>query len=254
MAVLIGNPQSQKLGSIIAYDNLLTGADISDSEKALTPNTYERWDVSAGAVNAEFQLSAPAQVNFVGIAAHSLVGENLVIETRPVINSGSWVYAGGISFNTAAPVLLTFESRLVGEVRLTGTLTADSEIGVISAGEYLQMPVKIYGGHSPITLSQKTSFQSVQSDTGQFLGRNITRKGVASTNAWQFLDPYWYRENFQAFVQSARTLPFFIQWRPKEFPDEVAYAHTTADITPSNMGGGNALMSVSISIRGHNDV
>lgn len=247
-------PTENLSGSIIAFRNRLadtTGA--GDEAKALTPNTYERWAPPPGAVSSKFQTDTIVQANFIGIAAHALIGETLTFSTAETVG-GALTDVDTVAFTDNGAVLLTFDTRTVAEIQVAGTLIAASEIGVLSTGEYLQMLTNIYGGHSPQSLSQKTNYQSVMSDTGQFLGRNVTRKGTRTEFSWQHLDPDWYRENFQPFVQSAVTEPFFIQWRPDKYPDEVEYAHTTNDISPTNMGGASGLMAVTMSVRGHSDI
>lgn len=245
----IDNPK----GAVIGYENLLTASTTSEAEKALTRNTYERWRPSAGAVTVKFQMTAAVEIDFIGIAAHNLSGESFVLQTAATIG-GAVTDVEAFAPSDNAALMATFEPRTVQEVIFTSTLAADNEIGVIYAGKALQMERNIYGGHSPLSLSQKTTYRAPRTETGQFLSNNIIRKGLAGSFAWQFLDPDWYRENFQPFVESARTKPFFIQWRPDLYDDEVAYTHTTDDITPVNMGGGSQLMSVSINVLGHADV
>jgi len=68
------------------------------------------------------------------------------------------------------------------------------------------------------------------------------------------LDDQFYRDEFQLFVDSARTTPFFMKWRPDFYTEEVVYGRVREDIAPVNMGGGSRLMSVGFTIRGHADL
>ena len=250
-------PTTNPSGAIIAYDNFIDAAtitlDTSDPTLAVTPNTWERWRPNVGNFSAKFQLTNIVDVNCIGIAAHNLSGETLIISTAATVG-GALTTVESVSPTDNKPIFLTFEARVTAEVIITSTLSAANEIGVVFAGNYMQMPVALYGGHSPIALSQKTEYQSTESDTGQFLGRSITRQGTIGDFAWRYIEPDWYRSTFQPFVVSARTEPFFIQWRPDYHPNEIAYCHTTSDIKPQNMGGGHTLMSVSIKVMAHNDV
>jgi hypothetical protein len=74
-----------------------------------------------------------------------------------------------------------------------------------------------------------------KSERGQWLGRSIIRGGSAGSWSWRHLKADWYRTYFDPFVESARTQPFFIAWRPETYP-VAAYCWTEGDITPSNMG------------------
>jgi len=246
-------PTSNPSGTQIGFDNLLTASTTSAAEVALIPNTWERFRPSSGALTVKFQTSANAEVNFIGIAAHALAGETVLIQTAATVG-GALTDVESVTFPDNGPIMVTFDTRTIREVALVSTLIAASEIGVVSAGSFLEMPRNIYGGHSPITLSQQTDYQSVMSESGQFLGRTITRKGLETTFDWQFLEPDFYRDTFQTFVESARTLPFFLKWRPDKFSNEVVFGHTTNDIQPVNIGSGHDLMSVSMTVRGHADL
>lgn len=251
-------PTDNPRGTIIGYENLLISASGVTPPKAIIPNTYERWVDAAGTMTGQFQTGTLVTIDFVAVGAHNLFTagvSSVLISVTPTPGSG-FIDVGSVSITNNSPFMLTFDTPLddVAEVKIFMDDGTDREIGVVYAGIALQMERNIYGGHSPLALSQKTTRRSVETETGNFLSNNIIRKGLAGSFAWQFLDPDWYRENFQPFVESARTKPFFIKWRPDLYGDEVAYAHTTDDITPVNMGGGHKLMSVSINVKGHADV
>ena len=239
----------------IGYENLLTAAGSSDAEAALIPNTYERWTSASGTMQDTFQPTTSVKVNFVAIAAHNLgtTGSEIVIETAPTV-AGTWTQRAGATPTTNRPLFFTFDDvDDVEDVRVTVTGGTNREIGVIYAGEVLIMQRALYGGHTPINLSSMTEYRNAVSDSGQFLGRRIRRKGQQTSFAWQYLTPEWYRENFQPFVESAKTRPFFIQWRPDYHTDEIAFGYTTQDIKPTNMGGGVPFLSVDINMRAHDE-
>lgn len=244
---------SDPRGALILYQNLLTASTTSDAEKSLIPNTYERWRPPSGAVTVKFQLSTLSSVDAIGIAAHGLTGESFVLSTAATIGGALTDRAAATPDNNGA-LLFTFDAVDILEVAFTATLSADNEIGVVYAGKLLRMERNIYGGHSPLALSQKTTFRNNQSESGQILNRDIIRQGTAGSFAWQLIDPDWYRENFQPFVESARTTPLFIEWRPDLYAAEVVFGLTDGDITPSNMGTGHRLMSVSMAMKGHEDL
>ena len=129
--------------------------------------------------------------------------------------------------------------------------STEARIGVIYIGKALAMQRKIYGGHSPVTLSRVNETIPVRSDSGQWLGRTSIRKGVATDYAWQNLTASWYREYFDPFVKAAIDQAFFIAWYPEKYPDEVGYGWT-GDIKPENQGIRNYL-TVSFSFQGNSD-
>lgn len=254
-------PTDNPSGALIGYANLLTAATVSpaatdDSEEAsnaLTPDTWSRWRPPATTVTAKFQMDATADVDYIAIAAHNLTGVTVLVQTAVTIG-GALTDVESITPLDNGALMISFDTRNIREIALTMTLAAANEIGVVYAGEVLQMPRNIYGGHAPATLSQQTKFHNSTSETGQILGRTIIREGLKGEFSWQFLDDQWYRDTFQPFVQAARIKPFFIKWRPDYYSDETIFGQTTSDIKPSNMGGGHRLMSVSLSMNGHSDL
>lgn len=239
----------------IGYENRLISSNVTDAEKALTKNTYERWFDGGGAMEARFQLDNISTIDYIAIGAHNLGtrGSTVSVSTAPTVN-GTFTERFVITpADDEAIMVLLGDIETVADVKVTVTNGADREIGLIYCGKALQMYQPIYGGHSPIDLSQRTEYQSVVSETGQFLGRTITRKGIEARYSWQHLDPDWYREKFQPFVQHAVRSPFFIKWRPDRY-ETTALGYTNGDIRPTNMGGGHSLMSVGFQLKGHADI
>lgn len=245
-------PTDNPSGALIGFNNLLVSASSFGTEVMLTPNTYERF-VSGGVIEARFAMLALTNINFVGIAAHTLAGQTITIQTAQTVD-GSLTDLIRFTVPDNSPIMLTFDTVNVREIALVSSLVGIVEIGVIYAGTTLQMPRNIYGGHSPITLSPKTEYQSSESESGQFIGENIIRKGLQTSFDWQFLDDEFIRGEFKDFVESARTKPFFIKWRPDFYFEEVAYCKVREDITPVNMGGGIRSMRVGFNAKAHADL
>ncbi len=239
----------------ILYQNKLTSASSATAQPALIPNTWERWESASGVMQSRFQPSASIRCNAIGIAAHNLGtrGSTIVVETAPTV-SGTFTERGAITPSNDKPIMFLFDDVSdVEDVRVTITNGADREVGVVYAGSALVMQQALFGGHSPICLSSKTEYRNAMSDTGQFLGRKIRRKGQVSTFSWENLQDTWYRDNFQPFVESAKTLPFFIKWRPDYFGEDVAFGYSVGDIQPTNQGGVTRLMSVDLNMRAHDE-
>ena len=241
--------------ALIGYSNLLTGS--TAAPLALTANTYERYEPASGAVVAKFDLDALSPINYIAIAAHNIgtqdSGTEILFQYATSIG-GALTDIESITPTDNGAIMINFDSIDVAQIAITTNATTSGlEIGVVYAGVTLQMQQPIYGGHTPIDLSAVVTYQSTMSDSGQFLGRNVIRKGLETTFNWQHLEDDWIRSTFKPFIISAQTLPFFIKWRP-DYYDTTAFGYTTGDIKPSNMGGGSRLMSVSMNMRAHADV
>ena len=244
-------------GAIIGYQNLLvsssvTGDTSATSDLAILPNTFERWRPDNLAVTARFDLATSSTVNFVAIAAHNLSGQEISIEYSTT-DGGALTVIESITPTSNEPFMITFDDIEAREIAIVATFAGDREIGVISAGEYLQMPYPIYGGHKPIDLSNQTTYQTNTSDSGQFLGRNVIRRGVSTSYNFKHLSEDFVYGDFSLFKSSAVENPFFIKWRPDRY-ETTAYGFTTKDISIKNMGGANSLMEASFTMRGHRDI
>src|SRR5690606_5562359 len=152
-----------------------------------------------------------------------------------------WYQGDGLSLHGAGlppvdnrPIVHLFEPVRSSRFRVLVTGTEAPEIGVISIGKALVMPHAIYQGHTPISLARETVIRPNVSERGQFLGRSIIRSGARGSWTWDRLPADWYRRYFDPFVEAARSVPFFILWRPETFPHEAAYVWTLSDIHPSN--------------------
>jgi hypothetical protein len=253
-------PESSTNNARIGYENLLVSSDFIFADKALIPNTYERWQVGGVGSPVRFQFKSLTTFDFIAFGAHTLgshdVGQVFVTIEYSTTVGGALTFFDSFSFGTDNAIMFDYSGFDVVVAELVFTFDSPNfgaTLGVLYAGKAMEMERSIYGGHSPADLSQKTSYQSTMSDSGQFLGRTVTRRGAATEFSWRHLTPGWYRSTFQRFVDSAVTTPFFIKWNPAEYPSDTSFGYTTGDIKPTNMGGGSDLMEVSFNFKGHSD-
>lgn len=258
MISTLPTPTDNPSGTLIGFNNLLKSSSSSLTDVMLIPNTFERFRPTPILNEIKFQLASATDIDYIGFAAHNFGTHDggLDIEFYYATTiGGSKILIDIIKPKNNSAFILTFDTVNAAEIILKFTpSTSGAEVGVLYSGEILQMPRNIYGGHSPIALSQKTEYQSAESESGQFLGETIIKKGLATNFSWQLLDDQFYRDEFQLFVDSATELPFFIKWRSDFYSDEVAYGKVRENITPVNMGGGIRLMSVSFNMKAHADL
>lgn len=213
--------------------------------------TYEYWKPAHATTSTiQYDFGEAKYTDYVGIGAHTL-GDNAT--TVKIQYSQTGVGFGTVAEFTAEDnnaIMALFDGVLARYIRIVLTYTVAPKIAVIYAGGVLAMQRGMYGGHSPITLSNTTDVYSQVSPTGQWLGRSIVGKGFKSSAAWKNLTSDWYREYFNPFVLSARQYPYFFAWNPLQFDDEVALCWSNNNIQPSNSGIRN-LMDVSIDLNGH---
>jgi hypothetical protein len=144
--------------------------------------------------------------------------------------------AGLPSHSDDRPIMVLTQETTAQRFRIRIAGQTTPLVGVIYIGKALEMMRPLYGGHTPINLSHSTIIRPNTSDRGQFVGRSIIRTGVGTPWDWRNLEADWVRRYLDPFIESARTLPFFLLWRPATFPEGSAYCWTPGDQKPQNMG------------------
>lgn len=253
----------------IGYQSWLRDLDPTDvtvsSEDAdfprdmpLIPTTAQAWKPTALPATWTVDMGTGRDVDYIGIAGHTLgsAGCAITCQTSDGSFAGSPLEQVWTAFATAlapgdnAPLFFLDTSRVCRYVRLTITGGATMpRIASIYAGQVLAMQRQVYGGISPMNLSRDTELNQSLSRGGELLGQGFRRHGQTGSIPWKHLTASWYRTYFDPFVKSARRYPFFVAWRPEDFPLEVAYAWATSDIKPQNMGMKD-FMSVELPMRG----
>lgn len=231
----------------IAYGKTPTASSAASGYPAIAatyPTTYEYWQPNTVPATWAIDNAVPVACDFVGLVGDFNGG---TVDVQYSDDGSSWTtqVSGQI---TGRVTMFLFESVTARYWRIQVTNQIPS-VSVVYIGKALAMQRRIYQGHSPLTLSRNTELTNNISEGGQYLGRSIVRQGVATDAAWSHLKADWYRSNFDPFVQSARTLPFFFAWRPSQFPQELGFVWTDGDVQPTNSGPKD-YMSVSLNMRG----
>ena len=242
--------------SRILWD-MLTGtvtADGTDGDFAANDYTAQRWTLAAGANDWELELATAADVDTVFMSAHNLTGRTVVISTSPDLVT---------AYATRATVVVADNSTIAAmftdgsgdpisaqRIKINVSEGTGNVVGIIRAGEALQMQRSFYGGYSPIRLNRVTEGQQSFSETGQWLGRTEKRIALTTTYAWSHLTADWYRANFEPFARTLPIMPFGIIGNPSAMAEDVAWVWTSQDAAPQNTGLVN-LMNVSLGVTGY---
>lgn len=236
--------------------NPITGTVAGDgSNPAYAANDYtsQRWTLSPGAQAWTLTPAAAASVDTVFIAAHNLSGKTVTISTAATIG-GAHTTSSSFSPSDNSTIAAFFNNAGVAysaaEIRVSINDGSDIAIGIIRAGVALQMPIPIYGGHKPLNLNRITEAQQQFSETGQWLGRIIKRRAVATSYTWDYLTTSWYDANFEPFAQTLPLQPFCIAGNPLKITTDVGFVWTDRDVEPSNMGV-QTYRSVSLPVTGY---
>ncbi len=136
----------------IGYDNILTRAasieaganDGSPASSAANPLTYSHWRATLGAPRTyTVTMDGPETVDYIGIAAHNLNSENVLVRMQALIN-GAWRDTSILAGPTPGDVW-TWDLGLVGERRASPGATAATRVpGVARDGGPVLGPVGVW--------------------------------------------------------------------------------------------------------------
>lgn len=221
-------------GTVVASSFVLS----NPPENTTDGYTFDFWEAGGtGDQSLTFDFGSQSPVDYVAIAAHNLVDAGVTSIEIATSDGGAFVTRYTTTAIENAPLVLHMVNRSHIKWRITFKGSASAvRIGVVYIGQLLQMQRTIYEGLSVPSLSREENRIPNLSEGGQFLGALITREFYKSNLSWENLTPAWYRENFEPFVLASQTQPFFIAWRPGDFPDEVVYGWRTNNVKPRNTG------------------
>lgn len=240
---IIGSSYTLPDAPIILANNILIGQPATATSAAggfpasavTNPLTYERWAPATGGSSA-VTIDLPGKFfNTIALAAHTLGTDGVTFTIAGLTGIGGWVDLITQTPTTDEPFVVCFGSiKMFTKLRIT--IDKQAEIGVVYAGMRLNMPLSIYGGHTPDTMGRETDIKTARSVSGNFLGRTVVRRGYEARHEFKHLGAAWYRSNFEPFAKDAITNPFFIAWYPSKYPNEVIYGWVEQDIVGRNMG------------------
>jgi hypothetical protein len=212
---------------------------------ATYPTTFEYWRPSALPATWTVDLGTAQTVDYLGLVG-DMNGATVTLQSST--DNSTWTTVDTRTGVTDRINMMLFAPVTARYWRITVDVQFVN-LAVVYLGQALAMQRRIYQGHTPLTLSRDTELSNNMSEGGQYLGRSIIRKGASTQATWQHLKADWYRANFDPFVKAARTMPFFIAWRPVQYPGELGFVWVDGDIAPDNTGPRD-FMSVGMGFRG----
>lgn len=240
---------------IIGYTNYATTATATteeegyEAEHLLTPDTYTRWRATDDTEVVTFDVVAPDEIDYVGIAGHNFGTAQIEFEVEAFDGSWNSVVSGTLTPDDS-PILARFSPGTYTQVRINMAAgTEFPEMAVVYVGKLLIMQRRIAVGHTPIKYGRRTRISNGRSETGQFLGRIVLSEAVQTEANFNNLTGAWYRANFDPFVIAAQEVPFFWGWRPLTYPNECGYAWLTEDPVPQQARPGG-FINVSLAMSG----
>lgn len=242
----------------IGYHNLVQyGGVTADSEETNYPasniandSTAEYWESESNATQyVNFQM-ANSNWDYLAIAGHNLEGSVYQWQSR-ADPGDAWTDVTDERIpgdNSAIIDLVTTNLHPYVRLKLIPASGVFPKIAVVYIGRILTLQRRVYVGHTPVVYGRRTSVISGMSENGQYLGRVVKRRMLQTSISQQDVTPSYYRSYIDPFVQHAITRPFFVAWRPAQYPEEVGFCWSTSDIVMENQRS-NGMIKFDIQMR-----
>lgn len=242
--------------SIVTVDNIVatTEADGYPASNLANPATHRPWiAAAAGAEELTIATNSADDIDFVAIARHNLNSAGIAIGVG-YYDEGSpptWVeLTADVVPGNDGPMLFRFTPQPLSEIVIR--LSAGSEpaqIAVAYAGKLLVLPRKLYQGMTPIPYGRNSKATNGRAESGNYLGRIVTQEFVQNKVPLSLIDPAYYRDHIDAFINASNETPFFFGWRPQSYPDEIGYCFMMNNPVPVNESP-HGLIAMSLEMTG----
>ncbi len=217
-------------------------------------STAQAWrSTSTAAQYLVVALHGTDAVDYVGLARHNL-GSGLVavsVEIDDPESPGDWIeVASAVLLPDDGPAVIRFDEVYPTALRVKLVPAAVMpRLAVLYVGKLLVLQRGLQPGHVPLPFAASDDIVTGQAESGDFLGRIVTRQSLTTSVSIIGLGYDWFHANMAAFVKRARVTPFFFAWMPELYPNEVGYAWITNDVRPeAQMAQSGVVVSVNLDL------
>ncbi|WP_371346087.1 hypothetical protein [Ancylobacter sp. IITR112] len=215
-----------------------------------TPSTAEGWrSTSAAEQTVTFAIPGGEGVDYVGIERHNLgsIGCNLSLEIPDPEDEGEWIeLAAPLVPAGDAPLMLRFPLTYTGGALRFRLAMPDGavppEIAVVYIGRLTRIPRGIQPGAVPIRYAGSTDIVTGFAESGDYLGRIVTRRALTTSVSFRYLPDSWFRANMDGFARASMERPFFFCVLPALYPGDVGYGVLKGDLRPEQEMTGEGVM------------
>lgn len=253
---------------LIGYDNVVETTNITASSAATgspatnlaNPATHLKW-ISGNTDSPQYitiTLDGITEIGYLAVAGHNFGSSGATISIEMEID-GSPAYeeiVSGVIPADDTPLIWWITPAIYPDALRIKILPVDNspgiepEAAVVYAGVPLRLERKLYADHTPISQARKLDVSNGRSESGEFTGRVVRGEWRETVAPFRLFTPAWYRENMPAFLEAAKTEPFFFAWRPNTYPLEVGYCYLTDDPMPKPVHGDGNLIAFELKLGG----
>jgi hypothetical protein len=220
--------------SLILHDNIIEGItptvsdEVTGYEGVNVSNwlLYNSWKAgTTGTVTLTYDMTTTGTADCFAAYGHNLGTEGCTIKVEYSTDDITYADAFTAITPTSDEVLFiefTTQTKRYWRVSI-GTSTADSLVSVIAFGAATTLPKGQYDGYRPPLRGAVKSIVNVSS-SGNFLGKSVTPKPMASEITQKNVTQSFVRGDWATFRTHADTKPFFFSWDENNYSGETVYA------------------------------
>jgi len=223
----------------IAYDNVFArvgdlpnGVFVADAddgvhvkENLLDGKEFTYWSPGSSGVHYLYFYSlVKTEVNYIALHGHSMstLG-NVYIQVMYKTAPGAWTEVADKYVTDAGPIMLSFLPVRAKEWKIQITSPSNYRIAIAYIGRSMVMERGCWSGFTPPWMGRVAESITNVSESGSLLGRSFRRKGIKFSMDFTNISQVFIRDEWMPFVQSAESLPFFVQWNSLDYPLDVAF-------------------------------
>lgn len=226
------------------------------ASNAADPRTFTAWRPTAFPATWTLTFGGNRVVSYLAIGAHDLGSSGCeVVVQEP--DGGGWADIPGTSHvpSDDSAIMFLLSPRSIGAIRIRITdpgSAALPTIGHVRSQDVMEWPQRAQFTGKPITEARQIEYEFNQSQTGEWLGQTVKRRGLAFDANISHLSEDWTDNTYAPFRNHADAgLPFFYAARPSKYADEVAYCMAESIVQSERaIGNKNISRSVSMALRG----
>ncbi len=240
----------------VLYNNVLrgitptwSGTTVAEKPPAAATDWKDYTLFQANSGNLAYTMATDTTIDSWAVYTKEASGNNqLILEYETA--STVWSTLDTIFVASEKLDLRSFSSVTVSaglRIRIRVIAATNIDIRQLCVGQYLEMERGQWATAMPPTFVQGIKVTNTISENGSILGRSIKRTERTGKIQLDHLTASWVRSSWEPFAKHAARYPFFYQWDPVTYDDEVGMAVAQTINPPKNAG--NGYLSVEMPLR-----
>jgi hypothetical protein len=227
---------------VVGWHNLVTAENVTaETEDASYPavnlatnRTPERWqadDTSEQRIIVDLS-NYVGEVDYIAVARHNFGSAQIAVTVQGYTEMGESPVEP-VWFDLCQEVMLANDQAVIfrfdpqGLVGISLLLKTGSEVAraaVLYVGKLLILPPHIQPDFTPLPQGRVVDYTVDVTESGEYLGNLVLGRTLESSVTLPYLDPDWYDDEMDPFIEASATTPFFFSWDPLNHPMQTGFA------------------------------